>query len=100
MQAKNPKTAMVWRIAARISLCYALVASVWIYASDRLLVRFADYPPSLISLQNYKGWLFVAVTVLLLYGVIGYLLTRAYALLPATGPGDTPRTESTRLIPS
>lgn len=100
MQAKNPKTAMVWRIAARISLSYALVASVCVYVSGRLLVRFADYPPFLSSLQNCKGWLFVAVTALLLYGLSGHFLTRAYALLPTAGPGDTPRTESTRLIPS
>ena len=100
MQAKNPKTAMVWRVAARISLSYALVASVCVYVSGRLLVRFADYPPFLSALQNCKGWLFVAVTALLLYGLSGHLLTRAYALLPTAGPSDSPRTESTRLIPS
>ena len=100
MSTKNPTTARAWRVAAWISLSYALVASIWIYASDRLLARLSDYPPALISLQTYKGWLFVAITTLLLYGLIDHLLTREYALRPAAGPSDTLRIESAPLIPS
>ncbi len=76
MEAKNPLITRQWRSAVSISLIYALVASVWIYASDVALVRLSDYPSALTSLQTYKGWLFVAVTALLLYGLICHFLAR------------------------
>ena len=49
---------------------YAIFGFLWILFSDRLLgilVKDADYYA---QIQTYKGWLFVGVTTLLLYGVI------------------------------
>lgn len=57
-------------LAARISIAYALIAGVWIYASDSLIGGLATYVGDTVWLQMYKGWLFVTVTALLLYGTI------------------------------
>jgi hypothetical protein len=93
MPIKHPK-AKVWRVAAQISLSYALIASIWIYASDRFLAQLADCPPALTAWQTYKGWLFVGVTTVLLYGLLGSLLARALApSLPATGLRDAAERE-------
>ena len=55
---------------AKIVLTYALFASLWILLSDRaagILIRDAD---SLMRASMLKGWFFVAVTSLLLYGLV------------------------------
>ncbi|MFT3848812.1 MAG: PAS domain S-box protein [Propionivibrio sp.] len=56
--------------ALRIVIVYAVFASLWILLSDTAVAwLFAD--PALITLiGTIKGWLFVAVTSLLLYGLI------------------------------
>lgn len=65
--------------AARVStvvLTYAIFASLWIGLSDRAMgVLFAD-PALLVRASMVKGWLFVAVTSLLLYALVRRL-TRA-----------------------
>lgn len=53
-----------------ISGLYALVASLWIYASDRLVHLIAKDVQQSMTLQSYKGHVFVAVTALLLYLLI------------------------------
>ncbi|MEK6592440.1 MAG: PAS domain S-box protein [Pseudomonadota bacterium] len=50
-------------------LLYVAVAGLWIIASDTLLGLMTDDPGRLTQLQTYKGWLFVAVSAALLYGV-------------------------------
>jgi C4-dicarboxylate-specific signal transduction histidine kinase len=45
---------------------YALVAASWIFFSDRMLASLVRTPELLTQLQTYKGWLFVAVTTILL----------------------------------
>ncbi len=72
-------------VAARISIIYALGAGVWIYASDALMARFAGYPQHVAMLQVYKGWTFVGVTALLLYGLIGTTLAAPRAQQPPQG---------------
>jgi len=57
-----------------ISGLYALLAALWIYASDGLVALFAGDSQQLATLQFYKGLLFVAVTALLLYVLINYVL--------------------------
>jgi len=66
-----------WRATLRIVLPYLLLASLWIFASD----QFVSALPSEIhtTLQSLKGWLFVAVTGLLL----AILLHRQIARLDA-----------------
>ncbi len=64
----------VWRIV----LSYALVASLWIFFSDRLLPRLGSTPETLLEWSIFKGLLFVAVTACLLYFLISRITTRLW----------------------
>jgi signal transduction histidine kinase len=64
----------VWRHAwregwtqSRVALMYALFASLWIGQTDALLAALTQDPHEIARLGTYKGWLFVAVTTLLVY---------------------------------
>lgn len=56
--------------AASTAGTYALVAALWIFFSDRILAAFVSDLEALILLQTVKGWLFVAVTTALVYGLV------------------------------
>lgn len=56
--------------AWRVTLVYAVFAGVWIYASDNVLAAFVSDPDQLVRLSVFKGWAFVAVTSLLLLGLV------------------------------
>lgn len=58
------------RTAAVLSALYASFAAAWIVLSDRLLSYLVSDPQRLTAWQTYKGWLFVAVTALLLYAAL------------------------------
>lgn len=45
---------------------YAVLASLWIFFSDRVLASLVDDAARLTELQTYKGWFFVATTTALL----------------------------------
>ena len=51
-------------------LIYALFAALWIFGSDLLLEWLVDEKHTLTLVSLYKGWAFVAVTSLLLYGLM------------------------------
>lgn len=74
-------------LAARISVAYALIAGVWIYASDTLIAGLTPYVGHATRLQTYKGWLFVAVTALLLYGTIIVAVRRGHWQSPSADDG-------------
>ncbi|MCX8062896.1 MAG: histidine kinase, partial [Anaerolineales bacterium] len=54
----------------RIALLYFLIASLYIFFSDRLLVIITPSMESYQKAQTYKGWGFVATTTFLLYLVL------------------------------
>ena len=56
--------------ALRVTLIYAVAAATWIAVSDRVVAAMFDDPRLLSLAQTWKGWLFVAVTSLLLYGLV------------------------------
>ena len=58
---------------------YALFSVLWILGSDRVLALLAQDRTDLLELGTYKGWLYVAITSALLYG----LLRRQPVLAPA-----------------
>ena len=64
-QKKNPAA-----IANVVVLSYALFAGLWILLSDRALGTLVKDPEALVRASMAKGWLFVAVTALLLYGLV------------------------------
>ena len=63
-------------VALRTSLLYALVAAVWILVSDKVLVALVHDPVVMGEIAVWKGWAFVAVTALLLFGALRGQLRR------------------------
>jgi PAS domain S-box-containing protein/diguanylate cyclase (GGDEF)-like protein len=67
MKLKSP---VQFGAALKIVLIYALISSVWILVSDRLLQLMVNDPIWEARLQTLKGWGFVFVTSLLLHYLI------------------------------
>jgi len=53
-----------------IVLVYAIFAAIWILVSDRLIQRFFTEPDQIMLASMLKGWFYVAITSLLLYGLM------------------------------
>lgn len=58
------------RLALQIVLIYALFAALWILFSDQALEALVSDRAQLVRIGMLKGWLFVAVTSALLYGLL------------------------------
>ena len=58
----------------RIVLIYAVVAALWILLSDRAVELLLQDPELIFQVSVIKGWLFVAVTALLLYWLLHRML--------------------------
>ena len=56
--------------ALRVVIVYAVFASLWILLSDTAVAWLFSDPAQITLASTIKGWLFVAVTSLLLYGLI------------------------------
>ena len=66
--------------AKRIIFIYASFASLWILVSDNVVTWLFSDPVAISRVSIAKGWLFVAVTSLLLYGLIRRMQLRAQAI--------------------
>ena len=64
----------------RLVLAYAAFASLWILFSDQAMEWLFSDPADIVLVSTLKGWLFVAVTSLLLYGLIQHLIDQTLAL--------------------
>lgn len=53
-----------------VVLIYAMFAAVWILLSDRLLELLFSNPEQVIQISMFKGWFFILITSLLLYGLL------------------------------
>jgi diguanylate cyclase (GGDEF)-like protein len=60
------------RAGLRIATLYAALGALWILFSDRFLAELVQDPGRWTQMQTYKGWIFIAITALLL----GWLVTR------------------------
>jgi PAS domain S-box-containing protein len=69
----------------RIVLIYAIFAALWILFSDPLASFFFSHSDQLLLVNIIKGWVFVAVTTLLLYGL---MRRRLGAAMPSATPGS------------
>ena len=58
------------RVAVRTSLWYAFFAALWIALSGRVLIALVHDVHMIETIEISKGWIFVAVTAFLLYGVL------------------------------
>ena len=63
--------------AFRIAAVYAVFASLWIVTSDRVVEWLLNDPRQIATVHTGKGMFFVALTSLLLYGLVRYFLRRA-----------------------
>ncbi len=79
---KSSKPGGGWtpRAAGRIVLIYAVFAGLWILLSDGVLVWLVNDPSQIGFFSTVKGWLFVGVTSLLLFGLIQRLLNHVLSL--------------------
>ena len=59
-----------------VVLLYAVFASLWIILSDKAVEWLFHTPSQIVLAGTFKGWLFVAVTSLLLYGLMRRLVGR------------------------
>jgi signal transduction histidine kinase len=59
-------------LARRVTLLYVLLAGAWIIFSDQLLAFLVSHPLQMAALQTVKGWIFVAISATLLYGLLRY----------------------------
>jgi len=55
---------------------YALTAALWILFSDRVVELLVRDPAQIIRISIFKGWVFVAVTALMLYVLVRRLIHR------------------------
>jgi PAS domain S-box-containing protein len=88
------------RAAAKTAGAYAFVSSVWVLCSDRaveLLSRDAD---AITTAGTIKGWLFVAVTALLLYGLLRRMLDRIVAAASREINSQSEKLNALRLLES
>ena len=65
-----PNRAAAPSVALKIALTYALVSALWILFSDRVLSSWITDPTLLGLASAIKGWIFIAVTALLLYKLL------------------------------
>jgi putative nucleotidyltransferase with HDIG domain len=64
----------------RIAFLYVLLASLWIWLSDHALALLVHDPVHMVWAQSAKGWLFVLLTGLMLYWLVGRDLRRLAAI--------------------
>ncbi|MBC7908040.1 MAG: PAS domain S-box protein [Rhodospirillaceae bacterium] len=78
--------------AAILALVYAAFGIIWIAASDTVLAALVSDPIHLTAIQTWKGWVFVAASAVLIYGVGARLLRviedseKRYRMLFADSP--------------
>jgi signal transduction histidine kinase len=68
----------------RAAVLYAVIGGTWILLSDRLVDLLVHEPAVRSWVQTAKGWLFVAVTAVLAYGLVGREARARRALERAT----------------
>lgn len=55
-----------------VALAYALFGIVWIFTTDQLIFVFVEDPTLRSQMQTAKGWVFVAISTLVIYGLVLY----------------------------
>ena len=82
----------------RIVLLYAVFASLWILFSDKAVEQLLSEPAHQTLAQTFKGLLFVAVTALLLYGLIRRLVGHIQAAARREQEQQTERSRALLLL--
>ena len=69
-QDRKPTLGPERKDVLQVVLFYALFAGAWILFSDKAVEMLVSDPAQIIRISMVKGWLFVAVTTALLYGLV------------------------------
>ena len=85
-------------VALRIVLAYAMFAGLWILLSDKAVGWLFDDPAQLVLASTIKGWLFVAVTSLLLFGFIRNRFDQAIAMSRREIEAQTEKARALQLL--
>lgn len=81
----------------RITLLYIVFGALWIIFSDELVAYFFDDSKTILKVSTYKGWLFVLVTGIMLFGVIGREIKRRSQLFNELNAAKEKADEADRL---
>ncbi|WP_374340443.1 PAS domain S-box protein [Azonexus sp.] len=71
-----PQRPALRQAIVQVVLPYLVLAALWILLSDTLVARVFEGAEAMVRVNMLKGWFFVAVTALLLAGLLGRLLRR------------------------
>ena len=82
----------------RLVLAYAVFAGLWILFSDAAVGWLFSDPARMMLASTIKGWLFVAVTSALLYGLIRRLLDQALTVSRRELEAQTERMRALQLL--
>lgn len=77
---------------------YVLFGGLWILFSDLAAEALFDRPEDLIKVSLYKGWFFIAVTALLLYGLLRFSLRRLLAAQAGEAAQEAERKRTFELL--
>ena len=89
MRAGTPLTQSL-----RISALYAGFGAAWILFSDRAAATLVHDPATLVLVHTLKGWLFIAVTALLLFHLVRRQLSATTAAATARATAEIERTHA------
>ncbi|MCM2289628.1 MAG: PAS domain-containing protein [Sulfuritalea sp.] len=85
-------------VALRIVLAYAVFSAIWILVGDNALGVLFNDPTQIVLASTIKGWLFVAVTSLLLFGFIRSRLEQAMAASQREIEAQTEKARALQLL--
>ena len=84
--------------ALRVVAVYAIFACLWILLSDNAVAWLFTDPARMTLISMLKGWLFVAVTSLLLYGLIQRMIGQLLASAQREVAAQAERTDALQLL--
>lgn len=65
-----------WQAVGHVVAAYAVFSALWILVSDQFVFAISRDPEQMVRLSEMKGWLFVAVTSLLLFAMASRQFSR------------------------
>jgi PAS domain S-box-containing protein len=84
--------------ATKIILIYAAFSSLWMLVSDSIVGSMFSDPTTISRISVVKGWLFIAVTALLLHGLIRRMQIHGQKNFEGKLAAQAERAESERLF--
>jgi PAS domain S-box-containing protein len=97
-RSEKPHGIRVAGATLRIVLAYAAFSCLWILLSDKAVVWLLSDPEQIGLLSSIKGWLFVGVSSLLLYGLIRRLIDQVQAASLREIEAQTEKSHALRLL--